>query len=118
MATWLVENLTWINDVVSYVWIALTLLMIGSLYLLHKKDHREFWLIVILLIATWLYPLYSLNFAVVAGTVGTALYTVLLVYVLYRVYRMEKWAAALLVPTLIWVAIALSYGIAQIALLT
>ncbi len=112
----ILEKLSWIDSVVSYVWIFLSLLMLSSLSLLYGKSgmSRESLLVISLLIATWAYPLYTLGFKLVPGLVGNLFYAVLLLYIIIQVYRKLPPAAWLLIPIGVWITIATVYVIAQI----
>jgi tryptophan-rich sensory protein len=112
----IVEKLSCIDRVVSYVWIFLSLLMFLSLYLLYEKLglSRESWLVIFLLIATWTYPLYTLGFKLVPGLFGNLFYAALLLYVITQVYVKLSLAAWLLTPISVWITVATIYVIAQI----
>jgi tryptophan-rich sensory protein len=111
-----IENLLWIDSVVLYVWIFLSLLMLLSLYLIYEKSgiSRESWLVIFLLIATWTYPLYTFGFKLVPGLFGNLFYAALLLYVIIQVYIKLPVAAWLLTPITIWITIATIYVAAQI----
>ncbi|MFW5719635.1 MAG: tryptophan-rich sensory protein [Candidatus Dojkabacteria bacterium] len=99
-----------INAIVSYVWIFLMTLMIVSGVLLYQQRGDsvsfEVMLILLLLILTIAYPLYSFGFQPVPGLIGTILYGGFLVFILFRVFQVNSLSALLLLPVLIWVLIA------------
>ncbi|NJL38424.1 MAG: hypothetical protein HC840_17700 [Leptolyngbyaceae cyanobacterium RM2_2_4] len=112
----ILEQLSWIDSIVSYVWVFLSILMFSSLSLLYGRSGMswESLLVIFLLIATWTYPLYTLRFKLVPGLLGNLFYAVLLLYVILRVYRKIPTAAWLLIPIGVWITIATVYVIAQI----
>jgi tryptophan-rich sensory protein len=112
----ILAKLSWIDNIVSYVWIFLSLLMFSSLSLLYAKSglSRDSLLVIFLLIATWTYPVYTLGFKLVPGLVGNLFYAVLLLYVIIRVYPKLPTAAWLLMPIGVWITIATVYVIAQV----
>jgi tryptophan-rich sensory protein len=112
----ILEKLSWIDSIVSYVWVFLSLLMFSSLSLLYGKSgmSRESLLVIFLLIATWTYPLYTIGFRLVPGLVGNLFYAVLLLYVILHVYHKLPTAAWLLIPIGVWITTATVYVIAQI----
>jgi tryptophan-rich sensory protein len=116
ITSFVVEKLSWIDRVVSYVWVFLSLLMLVSLYLLYGESgfSRECWLIVSLIIATWTYPIYTLGFKLVPGLFGNLVYGVFLLYVITQVYVKLPVAAWLLTPISVWITVATIYVIAQI----
>ena len=65
----IIEHLRWIDRIVVYVWVGLSLLMIIAASLIFKEHglNREFWYLIALIIATWLYPLYTLGFKLIPG---------------------------------------------------
>jgi tryptophan-rich sensory protein len=75
--------------------------------------NRESWLIIILLIATWTYPLYTLGFKLIPGLIGNILYGGLLVYVIIQVNNVLPLGTWLLFPIGIWITFATVYVVAQ-----
>ena len=79
----IVEKLYWIDNIVVYAWVILSILMIITLILLYNNKSNSFstevWLIFALLIATWTYPLYTLGYRLEAGLIGNILYGVFLI---------------------------------------
>ncbi len=59
----ILKRLAWIDRVVAYVWVFLSLLMVMSFILLYNASgmSRESGLVVALLVATWTYPIYTLG---------------------------------------------------------
>jgi tryptophan-rich sensory protein len=116
IASGIVEKLSWIDRVVSYVWIFLSLLMFSSLYLIYEKSgiNNDSLLVVVLLIATWTYPLYTFGFKLVPGLFGNLFYAALLLYVVIHLHEKFPLAAWLLIPIGIWIAVATIYVLAQI----
>lgn len=116
IASSIVDKLSWIDRVVSYVWIFLTFLMFLSLHLIYGKSgiSRESLLIVFLLIATWTYPLYTFEFKLIPGLFGNLFYAVLLLYVIIQVHTELTVAAWLLAPVSFWITVATIYVMAQI----
>ncbi len=58
------ESLQWVDDIVVFVWAILSILMIGTAWLLYKNSSgisKEVTLVIILIVATWTYPLYTLR---------------------------------------------------------
>ena len=112
----IIDKLSWIDIIVSYVWVFLSILMFSSLFLLYSKSgmSQETLLVISLLMATWTYPLYTLGFKLIPGLFGNLLYAVLLLYTVLRVYREIPTAAWLLSPIGVWITIATVYIIAQI----
>ena len=71
------ESLQWVDDIVVFVWAILSILMIGTAWLLYKNSSgisKEVTLVIILIVATWTYPLYTLNYQLVPGLAGNILY--------------------------------------------
>jgi tryptophan-rich sensory protein len=114
----IVEKLYWIDNIVVYAWVILSILMIITLILLYNNKSNSFstevWLIFALLIATWTYPLYTLGYRLEAGLIGNILYGVFLVYVIIQVSKVLPLGTWLLLPTAIWITVATVYVIAQV----
>ena len=113
----LVEKLRWIDVIVVYAWIVWTILMILSAYFLYSQDgtfSREVKLVIILIIATWSYPLYTLGFKLIPGLIGNIGYGILAIYIIIQIYPKNKPSAWLLIPIIIWIILATIYVIAQI----
>ena len=111
------DRLEWLPGIISYVWIGLTLLMLIAAYLLYKpekKHTKEGKLIYLMLLLTWLYPLYSWHYRLIPGFIGTIFYYIYLFYAGYRIYQKDVKAALLLLPTVIWVTFAICYTLAKI----
>lgn len=108
-------KLRWIDRVVSFVWIGLSALMFVSAWLVYREIgfHGEFWFVILLVAATWTYPLYTLGFKLVPGLIGNSLYIALTVFVIVRVGQVTMVAVYLLSPVVLWVAIATVYVISQ-----
>jgi tryptophan-rich sensory protein len=117
LARTIVRKLSWIDRIVGVVWIALSGLMLAALYLLYVKSgfSEGSLLVILLLVATWTYPFYTLGFRLIPGLFGNLFYAGLLGFGLVRVYGEIPLAAWLLVPIGVWIAIATVYVIAQIA---
>lgn len=75
---------------------------------------REVRMVYYLILFTWLYPLYSFFFHPVGGLIGNLAYLAYLCYILWYIVRKDLRAAALLFPTVIWVAVATVYVVAKL----
>jgi|GEM_PF-1746949 len=95
------ESLQWVDDIVVFVWAILSILMIGTAWLLYKNSSgisKEVTLVIILIVATWTYPLYTLNYQLVPGLAGNILYLVLTIFVIYQVRNVSVNIAYMLYP--------------------
>ncbi len=113
----LIDRLEWLPGIISYIWIVLTILMCIAAYLLYKpekKHTKEGKLIYLMLLLTWLYPLYSWHYRLIPGFIGTISYYIYLLYAGYTIYQKNRKAALLLLPTVIWVTFAIGYTLAKI----
>jgi tryptophan-rich sensory protein len=114
--TGIIEHLRWIDRIVSYVWIGLSLLMIIAALIIYREHglNREFWYVIALIAATWTYPVYTLGFKLVPGLVGNILYIAFAVVVMVQVGRLSTIAPYLLWPLIPWVSLATVYVICQL----
>ena len=67
------ESPQWVDDIVVFVWAILSILMIGTAWLLYTNSggiSKEVALVIILIVATWTYPLYTLNYQLFPGLAG------------------------------------------------
>ena len=112
----LVDKLRWVDQIVIGVWVALSLLMFISAWIVYQERgfNREFWYIIALVIATWTYPLYTLGFKLIPGLVGNILYVVFTVLVITQVKQSSAIASYLLYPIVLWVTFATIYVILQL----
>jgi len=112
----IVDKLRWVDQIVSYVWIALGLLMFISAWVIYQEKgfSRDFWYIIALLVATFTYPLYTLGFKLVPGLVGNLLYIGLTIFVITQVKQSSVVASYLLYPIILWVTFATIYVIFQL----
>jgi len=111
------ENLQWVDDIVVFVWAILSILMIGTAWLLYKNSSgisKEVTLVIILIVATWTYPLYTLNYQLVPGLAGNILYLVVTIFVIYQVRNVSVNIAYMLYPIVAWVIFATIYVIFQL----
>lgn len=101
---------------VTYVWIALGLLMFISAWFIYQEKgfSRDFWYIIALLVATFTYPLYTLGFKLVPGLVGNIIYVGLTIFVITQVKQSSAIASYLLYPIVLWVTFATIYVIFQL----
>lgn len=111
------ESLQWVDDIVVFVWAILSILMIGTAWLLYKNSSgisKEVTLVIILIVATWTYPLYTLNYQLVSGLAGNILYLVVTIFVIYQVRNVSVNIAYMLYPIVAWVSFATIYVIFQL----
>lgn len=111
------ESLQWVDDIVVFVWAILSILMIGTAWLLYKNSSgisKEVTLVIILIVATWTYPLYTLNYQLVPGLAGNILYLVVTIFVIYQVRNVSVNIAYMLYPIVAWVIFATIYVIFQL----
>jgi len=113
----IVRKLVWIDRVVGYVWIVLSVLMVVSGWLLYRENGLSFelYLIIGTIGATWTYPLYTLGFRLVPGLIGNILYTGFVLYVTITIFPVSPVASYLLYPVILWVSIATVYVTCQIS---
>ena len=112
----LVDKLRWVDQIVTGVWIVLSLLMFISAWFIYQEKgfNRDFWYIVGLVIATWTYPLYTLGFKLVPGLVGNIFYVAFTIFVITQVRQSSEIASYLLYPIVFWVTFATVYVIFQL----
>jgi tryptophan-rich sensory protein len=112
-----VEKLQWVDSIVVFVWILLSALMIATAWLLVQQKgevSKEVKLVILLMIATWSYPLYTLFYKLVPGLIGNILYLALAIYVILQVRNVSVHIAYLLYPIVMWVGFATIYVIFQL----
>lgn len=120
----LVRQLSFIDDIVVYVWIFLTVLMLVALRWFYNVNEAHLSRpimrkvviasLIVLIIATWTYPVYAPLDNLVRGLYGNYFYTALLIITLIIVSSVQRKAAFLLSLILIWLILAIIYVIAQI----
>jgi len=78
------DKLKWIDRIVGLVWFGLSVLMIVSGFLVYVRIglSGKFWLIPVLIAATWTYPLYTLGFKLIPGLIGNLLYIGLALFII------------------------------------
>ena len=112
----IVNRLAWVDQIVSYVWIALSMLMFVSAWNVYQeKDFsREFYYVIALIVATWTYPIYTLGFRLVLGLVGNILYVAFTLFVIIQIRQASSTASYLLYPIVLWVSFATVYVVCQL----
>lgn len=123
----IVDALSFIQDVVTYVWIGLSVLMLISIGLVYfsvrgpERRTRQVLAIVslvVLVAATWTYPFYSGGFgeneSLTRILYSNYAYSGLLVLVIIIVGLFQIFPALLLLPVVVWVTIATIYTVAKI----
>lgn len=83
-------------------------------YVQDEAFSREVKLVIILIIVTWLCPLYTLGFKLILGLIGNISYAFLTIYTIFQIYQKNKLSAWLLIPIVFWISLATIYVIAQI----
>jgi len=115
----ILENLSWINQVAGGVWIFLTGLMLFVISRIYKsrgwKNESMYWML-ILLIAVWLYPVYTGFYRyLIIGEIGNVLTLVLTLLTFLQVNKSMKKLSFFLIPQLLWLSIATIYVGIQIS---
>lgn len=121
----IVDALSFVEDIVSFVWIGLTVLMVSSLFVLFRNPvaskitlrRVSIVAVMLVIVATWTYPLYAGGFTnvdLVRQLYSTYAYAGFLFVVFVVVGSYAILPAMLLFPTFIWLAIAITYVIAQL----
>lgn len=111
----LVSKLSWIKEVLQKVWLFLGVLMLISTYLLQLAGYRNLaWLVILLLVATVSYPLYTFGYKLIPSLIGNIMYLLFTCYVIVVVYQVKPVASFFLLPIIVWVSIATVYVIAKI----
>ena len=110
------DRLKWIDRIVIFAWMGLSILMIVSGLLVYRQIgfNGKFWLIPVLMAATWTYPLYTFGFKLIPGLIGNLLYITLALFIMISLTQISLSAAFLLLPVIIWVTLATIYVILQI----
>jgi len=102
----ILNNLNWINAISGYVWIILTFNMLIILYRIFKAagtNNKHFYLGMILLLFTWMHPLYTdfytnLEIALLGNVFIIFLSTIYTI----RLKVVDLTAAKMMLPQLIW----------------
>ena len=83
----IVNRLAWVDQIVTYVWIGLSMLMFVSAWSVYQENgfSRELYYVIALIIATWTYPLYTLGFRLVPGLIGNILYFAFTIFVIIQI---------------------------------
>jgi tryptophan-rich sensory protein len=91
----LVDKLRWVDQIVSYVWIALSLLIFISAWIIYQEKgfNRDFWYIIAIVVATFTYPLYTLGFKLVPGLIGNILYVAFTIFVITQIKQTSALAS-------------------------
>lgn len=121
----IVEALSFVDDVVTFVWVGLTVLMVSSLFLLFRNPEANkirrrtisIVAVILVIVATWTYPFYAGGFTdvdLVRQLYATYAYSGFLLIVFIVVMSYAVLPALLLFPTFIWLAIAITYVLAQL----
>jgi len=112
----LADKLRWIDQIVSGVWVVLSILMFISAWIIYREKgtNREFWLVVVLIGATWTYPLYTFGFKLIPGLIGNVLYIAFTLFVITQVRNVSINASYLLYPLVAWVGFASIYVVFQL----
>ena len=109
----IIDALSWIDMVAATVWILLTIIMFWVLYRLYEaygSSHKTFQLGIALLIAVWLYPLYTFLFnQLEVGFVGNILTLALTLVYRRRLTEHSKTLANWMIPQIIWLVLATFY---------
>lgn len=112
-----VAQLDWIDDVVVFVWIGLTALMAWSGYLVYRASGGVTWrlgLVAAVVLATWLYPVYTAGFSLRPGFVANIAYGIFVLAVIVALLPSSRASSALLAPILVWIPVATWYVWLQI----
>ena len=112
----LADKLRWIDQIVSGVWVVLSILMFISAWIIYREKgtNREFWLVVVLIGATWTYPLYTFGFKLIPGLIGNILYIAFTLFVITQVKNASINASYMLYPLVAWVGFASIYVVFQL----
>jgi tryptophan-rich sensory protein len=116
LAAQIVSSLSWIDAVVIYVWAVLSVLMFIALgIVVHTKGFaKEALLIMLMVAATWSYPLYTFGYQLIPGLIGNVVYIAFVVWIVSSVYSISPVAAYLLALPVAWVSVATIYVAAQL----
>lgn len=117
-----VRNLSFIDSIVSIMWIALTLLMVIVLALVYRRNgngHRRnlaLGAIIALIIATWTYSYYAdLGSGILKRVLYANYFYMSLWVAVFVAVAIFAWQyALLLLPTIIWVILATIYVIGKL----
>ena len=111
----ILEKLYWIDGVAGGVWVLLTVLMFGAIFLISRAE-GELWNIytnrvLVLLIAVWLYPVFVFGsaFPQLLGLFGNVFVAALAIHTIRIVRKSSRAAALLIFPSVIWLGIATLY---------
>lgn len=117
----IVQQLSFVNDIVGFVWIVLTGLMFASIVIIANKESEKrvvkrlaLGAVIALIIATWTYSSYAGFDSLTRGLYGNYFYLSLFVFVFSIVAYFYWLPAVLLLPIAVWVINATVYVIAQI----
>jgi tryptophan-rich sensory protein len=110
------ENLTWIENILGGVWLFLFGLMLIAAYIVFRKTgwSRQVLLIIIIMLATFSYPLYTFGFKLIPCLIGNLSYIALISYVLTKLRKEFPSILYLLLPIIIWSFTATIYVSAEI----
>ena len=109
------QKLSWIDIVVSPMWLFLIVLMITSSVLLKQKGYQlEFYLVIACIIATITYPIYSFGFSPIPSLIGNIAFLTFFSITTYFVFKQDLISGLLLSPTILWVIVATIYTTSNI----
>lgn len=109
----ILNNLSWIDSVAGGVWLILSGLLVGILIMIYNRlgiSNRYFGAGVLLLMAIWLYPLYTSFYSqLIIGEIGNIATLIATVGFIKLLRKFSVPTSRLLIPQVIWLSMATFY---------